>query len=113
MEAVGVLGGDADGRARVAIPLPNLAGDRAFLADPRSQFEAERALRQSNLILLAIYHTHPGGGVQLSALDRAFAIYQPVVHLVIALARPRQLEEEMRAYKVNKDTAIEVEIRIE
>ncbi len=113
MEAVGILGGGVYGRVTVAIPLPNLAGDRAFLADPRAQFEAERELRQAGCDLLAIYHSHPGGGAQLSTLDLAFAVYRPVVYLVIALARQHQPEEEVRAYRVNEDVVVEVEIRIE
>jgi len=113
MEAVGVLGGDVSGRVNIAIPLPNLAGERAFLADPRAQFEAERELRRTGRDFLAIYHSHPGGGTQLSALDRAFAVYRPVVYLVIAVARLRQPGEEMRAYRVNKDVVVGVEIRIE
>lgn len=113
MEAVGILGGDACGRVTVAIPLPNLAGPKVFLADPLAQFQAERALRQAGLTLLCIYHSHPGGGVQLSEVDRAFAAHRSIAHMVIALARRHRPGEEMRAYRVNQNTIVEVEIRIE
>jgi len=113
MEAVGILGGDAGGRVTVAIPLPNLAGPKAFLADPLAQFQAERTLKRAGLIFLAVYHSHPGGGTQLSAVDRAFAVHLPIVHIVIALARRHRPDKEMRAYAVNDDDVVEVEIRIE
>jgi [CysO sulfur-carrier protein]-S-L-cysteine hydrolase len=113
MEAVGVLGGYASGRVMVAIPLPNLAGPKAFLADPLAQFQAERTLRQAGLTLLSIYHSHPGGGVQLSEVDRAFVAHWSIVHVVIALARWHRPDEEMRAYRVNQGTVVDVEIRIE
>ena len=43
-EGVGILGGSEDGQVLEAIPLPNLGGPRAFLADPHAQFLAERRL---------------------------------------------------------------------
>jgi [CysO sulfur-carrier protein]-S-L-cysteine hydrolase len=108
MEAVGILGGHPNGRVFQAIPLPNLAGPRAFLADPRSQYEAERRLRRLGLALLAIYHSHPGGGAQLSPADRAFATHLPVVHVVIALARTWRPREQIRAYRIREGVALEV-----
>jgi proteasome lid subunit RPN8/RPN11 len=112
MEAVGILGGHPSGHVFQAIPLPNLAGPRAFLADPRSQYEAERRLRRLGLALLAIYHSHPGGGAQLSPADRAFATHLPVVHVVIALARPRRAREQIRAYRIREGVTLEVGLRV-
>lgn len=113
-EAVGVLGGRPDdGRAVVAVPLPNLAGTRpAFFADPRAQYEAEKELRRLGLTVLAAYHSHPGGGAALSPVDEAFAAYLPLAQVVIALARPRPPLEEMRAYRLEAGRTLEVELRI-
>jgi proteasome lid subunit RPN8/RPN11 len=56
------------------LPLVNLApDDRSFLADPYSQYRALQRLRAGKLTLLAIYHSHPGGGVVPSAEDLAHA----------------------------------------
>jgi proteasome lid subunit RPN8/RPN11 len=111
-EAVGLLGGDANGRATVAVPLPNLAGARAFVADPFVQFNAERGLRQAGLSLLAIYHSHPGGGARLSAADRAFAERRPIAQVVLALDCPRHPGEEIRAYRVEGGAAVEIGLRV-
>lgn len=102
-EAVGLLGGTATA-ARLAIPLPNVAGpvagSRAFLADPRAQFLAERRLTAAGLRITAIYHSHPGGGPVLSAADRELAASWPgVLHVVIAVARPSGRPDEIRAYR--------------
>jgi proteasome lid subunit RPN8/RPN11 len=113
MEAVGLLGGRQEGTATVAIPLPNLAGPRAFWADPLAQFKAERQLEQSGLQLVAIYHSHPGGGTQLSPLDLAFAQERPCIQIVIALERLHQSGEEIRAYQILGDSAIEIDIQID
>ena len=58
-EGVGILGGSEDGQVLEAIPLPNLGGPRAFLADPHAQFLAERRLRGAGRRVLAVYHSHP------------------------------------------------------
>ncbi len=112
MEAVGILGGHADGRAAIAIPLPNLAGPKAFLADPLAQYQAERELRQAGLTLLAVYHSHPGGGTRLSAVDQTFAARLPVMQVVIALARLHRAGEELRAYQIREGMITEVPIRV-
>src|SRR5262249_8896906 len=69
-EAVGLLGGTPDGRARCVLQLPNLAtSDKQFIADPFAQFCALQRLKSEQLELLGIYHSHPGGGVEPSRED--------------------------------------------
>lgn len=97
-EAVGLLGGTADGSVSYVAPLPNLAADGAFLADPRSQFEAERTLARLELIPVAVYHSHPGGTPTLSVADLEFA-RSALLQLVVGIG-PRD-EVEMRAYRVD------------
>jgi len=113
MEAVGFVGGASDGRAKLTIALPNLAGPRSFLADPYAQFQAERQLRGAGLTLLAIYHSHPGGGTQLSEVDKIFGARKDVLHVVVALNRSHYLGEEIRAFRVLGSSAKEVEIHRE
>jgi len=101
------------GHATLSIPLPNRAGHKAFLADPFEQFKAERRLAQLGLKLVAIYHSHPGGGTQLSPLDLLFARRRACLQIVIALDREVLPGEEMRAYQLIEDRAVEVEMHIE
>lgn len=96
-EAVGMLGGTAEGRVALVAPLPNLATGDAFLADPRAQFEVERAFLRLEVIPLAVYHSHPGGTATLSPADRVLA-RASLVQLVVGLGRDGRTD--MRAYKV-------------
>jgi proteasome lid subunit RPN8/RPN11 len=96
-EAVGLLGGTTDGRVTHVAPLPNLVGGAAFLADPRAQFEAERACADLRLTPLAAYHSHPRGTPTLSQADKAFA-HPRLPQLVVALSREGDLDA--RAYRV-------------
>jgi proteasome lid subunit RPN8/RPN11 len=111
-EAVGLLGGPEPGYATYSIPLPNLAGQHVFLADPFAQFKAERQLAQQALHLLAVYHSHPGGGAQLSPMDLMFARRRSCLQIVIALERPNLPGEEIRAYRFLDNTPVEVEVHL-
>src|SRR5262249_15914421 len=73
-EAVGLVGGDAQGQVLLVLPLPNIAqGTREFRADPFAQFRALRRLQAEGILLLAIYHSHPDGGVEPSEHDLIYA----------------------------------------
>lgn len=110
MEAVGLLGGDAGGRVFRVEPLKNIAGPKSFLADPFEQFQAERSLKRDGLSLIAVYHSHPGGGAQLSPEDLRFSSLRPVLYVVIALARAHNIAEEVKAYRLMNGQPVMVEI---
>ena len=110
-EAVGMLAGDSSGTASLALPLANLAGPRAFLADPYTQYLAEKRIAAEGLSLVAIYHSHPGGGASLSPSDHAFAKLRDTTQIVIALAHDN-CPQDIRAYRVCGDTMIPVTLQI-
>ena len=110
-EAVGLLAGRPHGVVSLALPLVNVAGAGAFLADPHVQYLAERRIAASGLRLLAIYHSHPGGGAQLSALDRHFGRRHDVAHIVIALAHG-DCPLDVKAYRLRGGETVPVPLRI-
>jgi [CysO sulfur-carrier protein]-S-L-cysteine hydrolase len=110
-EAVGMLAGDPSGIASRTLPLTNIAGPRAFLADPYSQYLAERRITAEGLNLIAIYHSHPDGGAHLSAADREFARLRDVINIVIAPAH-RDCPLDVRGYRVRGERVISVPLRI-
>ena len=113
-EAVGLLGGSAAGEVSRVVPLDNIAaGDRAFLADPFSQYDALRRLREDQLELLAIYHSHPDGGVDPSADDLAYARRWRCAHVVIAIGAGRASTPRVRAFRcAEHGSVVDVEVRI-
>jgi proteasome lid subunit RPN8/RPN11 len=85
------------GRGPEAWPLPNRAPDprRAFMLGPEDLLGALRRLESEGRALVAVYHSHPAGGAELSArdLDGALADGAPllggVAQVVVALERGR------------------------
>lgn len=112
-EAVGLIGGDAEGRAMRAVRLRNLASHGFYLADPYSQFRALQELRSKGLVPLAVYHSHPGGGTQLSEADRRFAQELHLLQVVLALARPWRPGVDLRAYRVEGNRVEHVTVLVE
>jgi proteasome lid subunit RPN8/RPN11 len=110
-EAVGLLGGK-DGRVSVVRPLPNIGPRWTFLADPFAQYCAERALARAGADILGIYHSHPGGGVQLSPLDLVVAQHQSCVQVVVALDPEIDGRAELRAYRVENGRVSDVRLVI-
>jgi proteasome lid subunit RPN8/RPN11 len=110
-EAVGMLAGDPSGEASLALPLTNLIDAGAFLADPYSQYLAEKRISAEELTLLAIYHSHPGGSAHLSAADREFASLRNIVNIVIAPAHG-DCPLDVRAYRIRGESIIHITLHI-
>lgn len=81
------------GGAPEAWPVPNRAGDprRGFALGPEELLRALQRLDEEGRVLLAVYHSHPAGGAELSArdLDGALAggapVLEGVAQVVVAL----------------------------
>ena len=89
-ECCGLLGGVIEaGISRVvcAYPLPNaLADPRLFQADTRALLRAHVDMRERNLEMLAVYHSHPTSPAVPSATDHAqWGHGEAVVCLIITL----------------------------
>jgi proteasome lid subunit RPN8/RPN11 len=104
MEAVGIIGERADGRAHVVIELPNLTGPYEFFADPFAQYQAERRLSREGLSIVAIYHSHPGGGTELSVADRSAGARWNCAHIVVVPERSPDDVNYMRAWRIAGNT---------
>jgi proteasome lid subunit RPN8/RPN11 len=112
-EAVGLLGGTPEGHVEVILPLPNVAdGARVFFADPFAQFSALRRLQSEGLQLLAIYHSHPDGGVDPSEADLVYARRWSCAHLIVAIDTETQSLGRVRAFYASQLGSVEdVKIR--
>jgi proteasome lid subunit RPN8/RPN11 len=111
-EAVGLLGGSRAGRVELVLPVANIGASGTFLADPREQFLAEQELARAGAGLVAVYHSHPGGGTDPSPLDLAFARQRSCAHVVLAIDPPGRTGEELGAFAVRDSEAVEVEVRV-
>lgn len=81
----------------VSWPIPNrsVAPERAYELDPEALLTALRRLDAEGRVLLAIFHSHPGGGADLSRRDLEAALVdgepllQGVAQIVVSMEAGR------------------------
>jgi len=68
-------------------PLVNAAASPVlYESDPRSMFEAVRAMMREKLDVVAVYHSHPTSAPVPSKTDLARNYSEDVVNLIVSLA---------------------------
>lgn len=96
-ECCGLLSG-SDGVITDIHPLRNDADkpETRYFATPEDLFAAMRRIRESNRVLLGIYHSHPRTPAYPSASDVEMAFYPEAFYFIISL-EPRI---DLRAFRI-------------
>jgi proteasome lid subunit RPN8/RPN11 len=102
-EACGLLLG-ADGEVARVEPAENVAEDRRrrFEVDPRLLLRLHRELRGGPLAVLGVYHSHPEGRPEPSAVDLAKALDPALVWLIVGA------DGAARAWRIEDGRAHEI-----
>jgi proteasome lid subunit RPN8/RPN11 len=103
-ESVGLIGGPTPACASVCIPLPNRSwDDKHFWADPFAQWQALQYFKENKLTAVAVYHSHPNGGVTMSEQDRSFARHLGLAQIIVSV---REGQVDLAGYLVNGEGAV-------
>jgi len=108
LECCGLIVG-SNGVGLSSIPMTNtLASIAAYDMDPAELISVLRSLRESAQEMVAIYHSHPQGPAEPSALDIERAFYPKAAHLIVSLADAQR--PATRAFRIVDGQAFEVEV---
>ena|SRR5215203_4922583 len=99
-EAVGLVAGNERLRATAVLPLVNRIERHAFFADPYSQYQAYQRIKAEGLTTIAVYHSHPFGGPNLSDVDVHVGERNRLLQIVIAMSWPQGAETILHAYTI-------------
>jgi proteasome lid subunit RPN8/RPN11 len=80
-----------------------------YMMDPKEQFQALRNMRERNLTMMGIYHSHPHSQAFPSATDVRLAFYPNVFYLIISLA---ETVPSLRAFFIVDQKITEEKIEI-
>ncbi len=83
---------------RELLPLRNAdQSAEHFSLDPKEQFDALRAARRKDLLLIAVYHSHPVTPARMSAEDIRLANDPTMIYLIYSLA-----SDELKGFSVDE-----------
>lgn len=111
-EGVGFFLGPDAATAQVFMPARNVREGREFIVDPHDQFLVFKQAREAGQTVVALVHSHPGGGTGLSLQDRTMLASWPFFHVVVALASPRSVPRA-DAWALTGDQALAIPFLIE
>ncbi|MBI5848336.1 MAG: M67 family metallopeptidase [Nitrospirae bacterium] len=109
-EACGILAGKSGTVVKVYL-MPNAEPSPvSYVMEPKEQFRVMQEMRQEELSMLAIFHSHPQSPAYPSATDIRLAFYQDVVYVIIGLTNPES--PDIKAYTIIEGEVIDAAIRI-
>jgi len=109
-EVCGILGGKGNCVSAI-YPMTNTdASHEHFMMDPREQFPVVKALRLQELVMLAVYHSHPATPARLSDEDIRLARTPDISYVIVSLADPSA--PEVRSFRLADKKVHSEELRI-
>uniref|UniRef100_A0A7C4EMA7 M67 family peptidase n=1 Tax=Thermodesulfovibrio aggregans TaxID=86166 RepID=A0A7C4EMA7_9BACT len=104
-EACGILAGNNNIVTKI-YKIKNIENSSvSYLMEPSEQFKAMKDMRTLGLQMLAIFHSHPWGGVYPSGKDRQLA-FCDVYYLIVAI----EPNIDVKCFKIEEGDAIEVRL---
>lgn len=102
------------GRGKVierAVPMRNSEpSPETYIMDPEEQIKLFREMEETGEQLIGIYHSHPNGPAQPSALDLQLAFHPDALYVVISLADPSN--PDIRGFFLTESGFSEVPLNI-
>ncbi len=109
-EACGILAG-RNGRVEKVHPMTNAEPSPSFyLMDPQEQFRVMKEIRQEEMDLAGIYHSHTGSPAYPSGTDVGLAYYPEAVYLIVTLLDRKK--PAARAFTIVDGIITEVELKV-
>lgn len=104
-EACGILAGNGNEVKKIYKMINIENSPVSYRLDPKEQFRVMKEIRQENLSMLAIYHSHPSSNPYPSAKDVELAFYDDVVYIIISLI---SMEPIVKGYFIKSGSIKEV-----
>lgn len=110
-EACGILAGKENKITRV-YNMKNTSDNPAtcYFMDSKEQLKVFKEIRQENLEMLAIYHSHTNTAAYPSKMDIDLAFYPDAFYVIISLADFE--DPEIKFFKITDGNIIEEDIKI-
>ncbi len=109
-EACGILAGDGSKVSKLYKAANVEKSSYSYQLGAQEQFKIMKDIRQNNLSLTAIFHSHPASPAYPSSRDISLAYYEDAVYIIVSLMGG---ETEIKGFMIKGQSgATEVEITI-
>ncbi|MCI0468771.1 MAG: M67 family metallopeptidase [Nitrospirae bacterium] len=106
-EACGILAG-RDDEVSAIFKMTNIENSTVtYMMDSKEQFQAMKDMRENNLSMLAIFHSHPSSAAYPSERDVSLAFYDNCVYIIISLL---DKEPVVMAYSIKERDINEIRL---
>lgn len=106
-EACGILAG-RNGEVTKIYRMANIENSPVtYMLDSREQFKVMKDMRDNNLSMLAIFHSHPSSAAYPSAKDVTLAFYEDAVYIIISLINKEPI---VKGFSIREGNIEEIEI---
>ena len=110
-EACGILAGHGNESVQF-FPMRNTdEASISYFMDPKEQLRVFKEMRQKDLDMVGIFHSHVASEAYPSAKDVRLAFYPEVSYLIVSLADMKN--PILRSFRIQDETITEEEIQIE
>lgn len=109
-EACGILAGRENRISKIYRMTNTEKSPVSYLLDSREHIEVIRNMRENNLSMVGIFHSHPASRAYPSPKDVSLAFYEDAAYLIVSLAGK---EPEAKAFSIREGEIREVGIVVE
>ncbi len=108
-EVCGLMGGRRD-KVEKLFPATNVdTSDITYMVDPKEQFSIMKEIRENEMELVGIYHSHPDTEAYPSPTDCRLAFYEQVHYVIVSL---KDAVPSIRAFKIINNKVIESKLEV-
>ena len=80
-----------------------------YMLDSREQFKVMKDMRDNNLSMLAIFHSHPSSAAYPSAKDVSLAFYEECVYIIVSLM---EKETVVKGFSIREGNIEEITLTV-
>ena len=108
-EACGILAGKGDDTSKIYKMANTENSPVSYFMDSKEQFRVMKDIRENNLSMLAIFHSHPSSPAYPSEKDKSLAFYEDCIYVIVSLS---EKEPVVKGFLIREGAVKEISIII-
>ncbi|HXX80292.1 MAG TPA: M67 family metallopeptidase [Thermodesulfovibrionales bacterium] len=108
-EACGILAGEGNMVSKIYTMTNIEKSPVSYLLDSKEQFNVMKDMRENNISMVAIFHSHPSSAAYPSRTDVNLAFYEDAVYAIVSLSEHTPV---VKGFSINGGKIDEVEVSI-